>query len=406
MATKEERQLLVTNKHGPTYKLHLNKETKRTTIAKALLANQTVKHMSIFVESNFMMGVSPESLRNLFRAIGSLPLENLHIYSYGDNMDIFPVQLIGDVLKVAFKLEVLACYFIELAGGKVSFDKFQDDLIEHPSLREVRFESCQLSDRMLTTHGITDKFFEALASLPNLESLDLTAPEKGYFGTISPAYLEHVAGTTERLSSLNLINFVLDNEHMSALNRALRINRDLVDLAISVSPDINSKLPALLATTRYLRHLKLQFDTLDDEKFLLKIAKGLEKGNNISRFELLLGDNPARLSPRCQRAFSAVPEKNGNIQYMDVEITDRRLASKAEFFLEVNSDGTRQMFENPYSTTEEIMDALIFASDDLQMVYYFLRTRPSLCDIQEVQYYEDDLTDVLSYETYDNGLCL
>ena len=104
MATKEERQLLVTNKHGPTYKLHLNKETKRTTIAKALLANQTVKHMSIFVESNFMTGVSPESLRKLFRAIGSLPLENLHIYSYGDNMDIFPVQLIGDILKVAFKL--------------------------------------------------------------------------------------------------------------------------------------------------------------------------------------------------------------------------------------------------------------------------------------------------------------
>ena len=91
---------------------------------------------------------------------------------------------------------------------------------------------------------------------------------------------------------------------------------------------------------------------------------------------------------------------------MDVEITDRRLASKAEFFLEVNSDGTRQMFENPYSTTEEIMDALIFASDDLQMLYYFLRTRPSLCDIQEVHQYEDELTDVLSYETYDNGLCL
>jgi len=144
MSTKEIRKLLATNKHGPAFKLHLNKDTKRTTIAKAFFANETVKCMSIFVEGGFMNEVSPASLHNLFRAIGSLPLEELYIYSYGNNMDVFPVQLIGDVLRVAFKLEVLACYFLELGGDKISFDKLQDDLIEHPSLREVPIQDCQL----------------------------------------------------------------------------------------------------------------------------------------------------------------------------------------------------------------------------------------------------------------------
>ena len=381
MATKEERHLLATNKHGPNFKLTLNTATKRTTIAKALFANNTVKHVSLFVEGNFMNEVSPESLHNLFRAIGSLPLESLYIYSYGDNMDIFPVQLIGDVLKVSFKLEVLACYFLELGGGKVSFDRFQDDLIEHPSLREVRFESCQLSSRMLATHSITDKFLEALASLPNLEKLELSAPEKGYFGTITPAYLEHLAGTTDRLTSLNLINFVLDNDHMSALNRALRMNRDLTELTLSVNPELNSKLPALLATTKSLRYLKLQFDSLENEKYLLKIAKGIEKSNNISRFELLQGDEPDYLSPKCQKAFAAIPQKNGNIEHLDVDFTDKKLRSQVDFFLEVNSDGTREMLENPYSTRSEIIDAMIYVRDDLDMLYYFLRTRPSLCQV-------------------------
>jgi len=392
MSTKEIRKLLATNKHGPAFKLHLNKDTKRTTIAKAFFANETVKCMSIFVEGGFMNEVSPASLHNLFRAIGSLPLEELYIYSYGNNMDVFPVQLIGDVLRVAFKLEVLACYFLELGGGKISFDKFQDDLIEHPSLREVRFQDCQLSNRMLETHTIIDKFFEALSSLPKLEKLELTAPEKGYFGTVTPAYLEHLAGTTERLTSLNLINFVFDNEHISALNRALKTNRDLTELAISANPEFNSKLPALLATTKSLTDLTLQFDSIQDENFLLKICKGIGISRNISRFQLLQGDAPEYLSRKCQNAFAMLPQKNGNIERLDMSIEDKDWKETVDFWTEVNSDGTREMLENEHVTREEVLDALVFNRDDVAMLHYILSMQPGLVpapvDLDEYSVYD------------------
>jgi len=378
MATSLDRRLLETNQHGPVLKLPLNQNTKRSAIAKALNHNKTVESVSIFIEPKFYVDVDPVNLHNLFRAIGSLPkLTSLTIYSYGNNFDTFPTTLLTDVVTVAAKLEILTLYFVELGGTKKSFEPFEEAIRLHPSLREFRFENCKLSDVLLNSL-CADRFVKTLSTLPNLEHVELSASQMGYLGVITPRSLETLVGRTEKLSSLSMINLVFDNEHLSALARALKYNKDIKKLTMSADPKFNTKLPALLATAKSVEDFTLLFDNLEDESFLVKIAKGVSKNEGLKRFTIKseAGD---MLSRKAQIAFVAALDKKPNLIHLDVPLNNRVLRKKSLLFHKLNQTGKREIMRDPNSSRYEMVRALAFVREDLDCLFHFLRTKPILC---------------------------
>ena len=379
MTTREERRLLANNQHGPVLKLELNQNTKRSAIAKALYQNKTVESVSIFIQEKFFVDVDPNNLHNLFRAIGSLPrLTSLTLYSYGEKIDVFPTTLLTDVVSVAAKLEVLTLFFLELGGTTVSFEPFEEAIRMHPCLREFKLENCRLGDFLLNSLT-ADRFVNTLSTLPNLERVELSASQMGYLGVITPRSLEIFAARTENLQSLSLINLVFDNDHICALSRALRHNKELTQLTMSVDPAYNTKLPALLATAEHLEYVKLIFPTLDNESFLIKIAKGLSKSESITRLELE-GELSTRMSLKAQQAFVAVLDKRTDVEHLDVPITNRSLRKKVRLFLKLNNTGKRHIMRDPNSTRYEMVKALAHVRNDLDCLFYFLRMKPVLCE--------------------------
>ncbi|CAB9511773.1 expressed unknown protein [Seminavis robusta] len=374
MATTEERELLRANKHGPVLQLWLDKDSQHQHVASALRKNKTVTTVSVFVEEDFME--SPlQDIAHLFRAIGCLPLQNLYIYSFGRNFDVFPIRLLIEVFSRAKKLEVLTMYFIELGGKKKHFDAFEAAIRGHPSLREFRLENCRLPDDYLNTHGL-DQFVKTLGTLPKIEKIDLFATEMGYLGTLSKESMANLAGI-KNLACLSLINFALGNDHITALSQALKGNTNLTELAISCDPKFCSALAPVIATNQTLNQVKVRMDSLDDDVFVQSIAGGLKDNKSITRFDLQ-GDVQNKLSVASQKIFADMLEKNSTLEYLEIPLTDQDSKMKAKYYLKLNQTGKRGLMENPGTSKKELVNALAYVGDDLDCLNHFLATKPTL----------------------------
>jgi hypothetical protein len=374
MVTKEDRDLLRKNKYGPVLEMWLGRDAQLDSIASALRKNRTVTTVSVFVEDDFNECLLPD-LVGLFQAIGSLPLQNLYIYSFGPDCDVFPVRLLMELFERARKLEVLALYFIELSGKNKHFRAFEQALRRHPSIREFRLENCRISDEQLNTYSFYP-FVEALRTLPKIEKVDLFATELGFLGTMNCETIAALAAI--KLTSLSLINFPLGNDHINALSNAIAENEILTDLSISCDPKYCSALAPMISTNKTLTSVKVRLEAMDNDGFLQSVAMGLKDNTSITRFELQAVDQDY-MSEDSQRAFADMLEENITVEHMDIGgWTSEDAKMKARFFLKLNQTGKRGLMQNLGASKDELVDALADAGDDLSCLNHFLATKPSL----------------------------
>jgi hypothetical protein len=373
MATKEDRELLRRNEHGPVLQLWLGRDAKNESIASALRHNRTVTTVSVFVEEDFS-DCSMEELVILFQAIGRLPLQNLYIYSFGPDCDVLPVRLLMEVFERAKQLEVLTLYFVELGGKKKHFQAFAQAMRGHPSIREVRLENCRLPDEQLNTYSV-DPFVAALRTLPRIEKVELFATELGFLGTMNCKTLAAMAAI--HVTSLSLVNFSIGNDHIEALSNAIADNESLTDLCISCDPEYCSALAPMIATNKTLTSFKVRLETLDDDDFLLSVAAALKENTSITRFELqgVVQDNMSEIS---QRAFADMLETNIALEHIQIGWTNEDAKMKARYFLKLNQTGKRGLMQNPGASKDELVDALADVGDDLDCLNHFLATKPTL----------------------------
>lgn len=375
MSNHATRELLRTNKHGPVLQLWLNADTNRRAMTQALRANRTVNTVSIFIEEGYLKATA-ESIRQLFLSIGSLPLENLYIYSFGENFDVIPVQLLTDLFTWATRLEVFSMYFLELGGNGKHLEPFEKAIREHISLKEFRMENCRFADEMLNDYTL-DKFVKALATIPKLEKVDLSATEMGYLWWITPKTLESL-GKVPRMTSLSLVNFPIANDHISALHRAINANKKFREISLACDSKYVSKLPALIAKSSYLSHVKVRLESLDDDDFIAKLARGIGMNPWLSRFELR-GEASNRMSVEGEAAFVAALEKNPAIEHLDMFFADKKMKQKAKLFLKLNQTKKRNLMRSSTATKQELVNALIYVKEDLDCLFHFLGTKPTLC---------------------------
>jgi hypothetical protein len=382
MTTRETCDLLRQNGKVPVLQLWLDKGSDRIGITEALKLNGTVNTVSIFIEDDIAEAPIHE-LSDLFKAIGSLPaLQFVYIYSFGQNYDILPFSLLACILEEAQLLEIITLYFVELGGNKSECDRFQESIRYHPSLREFRLESCRLSEEGISANSMRE-FMETLASMPNIEKVDLIATEMGYLGDASKESVKALC-KTNTLSALSLINFSLSSEHIAAIRHGLEAppyapKSKLTELSISCDPKEASNIYSLLdSNNNSLERLRLRLKTLDDDESIEKLGDSLVKNKSIKRFHLL-GELKNRLSRKSQQTFASMLEQNSVLEHLDVGISDEDLRSKIKFYLKLNQTGLRELMHSPEATRPQLVGALIEVKNDLDCLVHFLGSRPCLC---------------------------
>lgn len=367
--------LLRENKHGPALQLWLESDTDRSAIAQALKGNTSVSTVSVFVDEYFEEAPFQE-LVDLFSSIGTLPLQYFYLYSFGQSYDVFPVHLLTAIVNRASHLETITMYFVELGGGIADMNDLGESLKQHSSLKEFRLENSRVSDEVLASNSF-DGVISAVAQLPNIENVGFFAKEKKLLGDISAGSLESFQ-YARNLTSLSLLNFELDNMHVSALGTALKTNSILEELSISCGPTCSGSLLEMIATNTTLTHLYLQLDTLDDDFFVQEvIVKGLETNSSLKRVELR-NESSVNMSYASQLSCVAMLEKNYTLEYLNAYLSDDDVRYKADFFLKINQIGKRDIMRNPDTPFLALMRALAFVSDDLDMLFYLLVNRPCL----------------------------
>ena len=368
--------LLRENKHGPALQLWLESDTDRKAIAHALKWNTSVTTVSVFVDEDFEEAPSQE-LVDLFCSIGTIPLQYFYLYSFGQSYDVFPVHLLTQIVNRARHLETITMYFVELGGGIADMKHFGESLKRHSSLKEFRLENSRVSDEALASNSFVE-VISTIAQLPKIENVGFFAKEKNLLGNVSASSLGSFRYAT-MLTSLSLLNFELDNNHVSALDIALNTNSMLKDLSISCGPACSGSLLQMIATNTSLTQLHLQVDTLDDDVFLQEvIAKGLGMNLSLKRVELR-NESSTSMSYASQHYFVAMLHKNYTLEYLNVFLSDDDMRSSVDFFLKLNQTGRRAIMRNPDTPFRALVRALAFVSDDIDMLFYLLVNRPSLC---------------------------
>lgn len=374
MADKKTRDLIRTNKHSPVLQLWLNKESQNGTTGMAIAENTTIHTVSVFIEEDYMEN-DHEQLMFLFDEIGRLPLKNLYIYSFGRNYDTFPIKLLIHLFDYAEYLQVLCMYFVELGGHEKYFNTFGEVLKKHKHLKEFRLENCRLSANMLNNLAF-DQFVTTITTLPKIETIELLAEEMGGLGLLTPPGLLEMA-KSKTLEKLSLINFPFTNLHITSLSEAVNCNENLTELAISCDPEYCTNLAPLLATTKTLEVVKLKLQELHNEVFLHRLAVGLKENKSITRFELT-GAKHNSMSKKSQQDFVDLMEKNGTIERMEINFTDRQLRKKAQYYLKLNQTGKRNLMNDPAANKEELVDALAYVGHDLDCLHHFIQAQPSV----------------------------
>lgn len=355
--------------------LWLSSDSDRIGVAASLRGNTKIANVSIFVDGSVEQAPH-EEMTTLFKAIGSLTsLQNLYVYSFGaSSFDVFPVKFLTCILKQAQSLEILSLYFLEIDGSLTDFIHFENELRYHQYLREFRLESCQWSDEAADLYS-PSRLLITLSTETNLERVELSGREMCSLGAMSERSLETICGAPN-LRSLSLINFPLLNAHISNLEKGLKNNANITELAMSCDTKESSNLTTLMQA-KTLRNFKLILDRLDDDYFIERIASSLGKSLSLKGFELK-GKKKSRLNRIGQKAFVTALEKNALLERFDVAIPCKDLGLKIKLYLSLNQN-KRALFQRPGATSAELVKAMAIVRNDLDCLYCFLSIKPSIC---------------------------
>lgn len=377
--------------------LWLNASSNVGSLTDALEDNTAIQDVCLLIHESFgqvpalIIGEAEQRMHHyhhhhdvldLFAVVGRLPqLQHLFLNTYRfPFVATLPVQAFASAFQGAHQLvelklwrtnlygcrpEDLEAWAQALASGCRNLQTFK--LIQCRLIEEGEEEAI-LNDT--GTFGTLDSILCALATLPQLVDVELSATKLSALGTLAPASLKQLLGSSTSLQSFSLMHFDLSEGVALAIAEALLPQQQQPQQQqVETSPEYE----ATRQSNNNIKHVKL---------------KGV--GSTATMFRKPLRD-----------AFQMVLQNNYVLETLFL-FDQRNLQDDIRFYLKLNRLGRNRLFQhrqykhydtitdknkrsnhydiitNNESRSQEWIDILALVRDDFQCLFYFLHECPLL----------------------------
>ena len=258
-----------------------------------------------------------------------------------------------------------------------------------------------------------DRVVQALATAPKLEvvSLQLSSAQQAVpFGTdaiaqllasdtITDLYLSrlglgegHLAVIAQGLAVnttlrvLDLFGNTIENPHVMAMANALAQNNSVEILVLpcpanDLSVEACAAISEALKKNNKLTTLNLPRSNLSDEG-ITHLAQGLTVNKTLKKVEVgvskTVGDTGIN-------ALMDMLDKNYKLERMVVSSADQSIKEKTEYYMRLNEVGRGNLLASGKATREQWVEMLITVQNDLDCLFYFISSNPTLCQFANVQ---------------------
>lgn len=340
----------------------------------------------------------------MLESIGYLTtLEELQIWC-----STIPTDVFAHTLMHAAKLAKVYLFRVGLDGNQMDMNTLARSIKSHPSLRDVRIGGFYLLQPTVTI----DSVVQSLGETRTLEvvSLQLSGSQRSVpcggqalsllfrTGSITDLYLsrlglanEHLVviaqalGENNSLRSLDLFGNHIENTHIVQIAGALEKNTTLEALVLpcpstDLSVEACSAISQALRTNTSLHTFNLPRSNLSDEG-IAQLAQGLTVNRTLKKIEVGVSKE---VGLDGLNALTAMLENNYELERVVVSSADQSIKQKAEYYMRLNEYGRGKILRDGNATREAWVDILTACVEDLDCLFYFLKTNPSICQFANV----------------------
>ena len=383
----------------------------------AMQANETVRHVCF--SGTFVRELQEAQWHLMLESIGHLrSLEELQIWC-----STIPTAVFASTIRYAKLLQKVYFFRVELNGTQQDMDELAEAIRVHTSLRDIRIGGFHLTNSNnnnnnnnapldISHHNNNirlDRVVEALAEAPGLEvvSSQLSSAQHTVpFGTdairklmqsksITDLYLsrlglgqEHLTAISqslprnETLRVLDLFGNNIENEHVIAMANALKENNS-VEILVLPCPANHLSVGSCAAISDALKHnsklstLNLPRSNLSDEG-IFHLAEGLTVNKTLKKVEVGVSKN---VGDTGVQALMDMLESNYELQRLVLSSADQTIREKTEYYMRLNEVGRGKLLRRDgKATREQWVEMLISVVNDLDCLFYFLTSNPTLCN--------------------------
>jgi hypothetical protein len=370
----------------------------------ALKENASVSDVVIFVDDSFPSSSADLALYDgIWRDIGRLSaLKTLQVASAPHaNKGVLPVRVLAPLLQATTQLETLGIHDLALTGSQADFDRLAEEVqrLWYLQCFILQRNDCpsgarQTSQTIPMEPGSSlDALLLSLSLLPNLQTLTLNASKR--LPRAAPPFSPQAFSalfTSSSIRTLKVEQWDWSNDYSSSMARLLQCNLSLQALTLGPLPkmtlQVAKSLAAVLRDNQSLAHLELILSHMLSDDCAVTLAKALHSSSQVPRSGLkslvLSGKRLGRATKACPSAFQEMIEHNYSLHKVFL-FRKNFLQPTLQFYTRLNAIGRHSLLrltDTPGAQHPEAtwMEALAHPAvrDDLDAIYYFLSSNPSI----------------------------
>ena len=348
----------------------------------------SVEEVRVDIYNSFTSRWREEGVGNLFEVLGGVPhLLKVEFYGLRIFPYMMPISMAERTLSRATNLEEFSLVGINLTCARpVEFQQFSNTLRRHLSLKVFGLDNCRLRhERAGPT--LDEAIVAALVEIPSLEKVVIRAMEASMWGTLSCSSVASLCSSTT-LKNLEL--FVFSNcgsSFLKEMARTLIEHKDTTQLQdVSISGCLGGVKGAdlisqMIRINKKLKSLELHLrerSEEDDEAGIVKLSVALAKNKTLEKFQLH-GATDKGGSIETRKAYLQMLQTNYTLLHGIQVFHPGFLRPDNELYLKLNQVGRGRLLENFNADKKEWVDTLVEVSDDIDCLFYLVRTNPLLC---------------------------
>lgn len=342
-------------------------------------SNSSATDVDICIHESFSLEISNDQAIHFFQLlVSTLPkLRRLELFPGVGGYNAVPIEALGVAIGHAHNLQSLYLYHIELSGEGGNFISLAENLQRHSSLKEFCIIDCQITENEISNEHAFEPILRALGTISTLQVVALWASEDDSLGRLSNGSLATLCQSTS-IQRLMLLKFNLQDQDIGQMFDALSTNQSMkrIYMSCSLKEQGSNRLVKMLQSNSTMQKLKLDLDSLDKPKCLLKVAEALETNTSLNYLKLCGGT----INTEIEQAFLQMLEKkNFSLETLLLPSVGSDLTAQMDFYLKVNRSGFRHIIREGTAHRSKWVEALISTNDDLDTSFYFLSMNPSLC---------------------------
>ena len=378
----------------------------------ALRHNYTVTHVCF--TGAFVRDATTEQWVKMLEGVGHLvSLQQLQIWC-----STIPVSTLASLLQRAKMLKVVFLFQAKLDGTQEDFSDFSNAIRDHPELREFRFGGFE----MVRENISFDCVVEALGEASKLQVVTLQLMSGNRENRFSGTALAKLLSSTT-IQCLYLARLGLRPDHYDAIILAVQTNQNIrtLDLFLnSIKTDQLIQIVTALSGNEVIEMIVLP--GLDDNEFndecskvvaetvklnssltslympcskftdvgLVQLAESLSVNTTLKKVEISVSN---KIGQQGIAALTEMLDKNYELERLVVDSSEKSIKSKIEYYMRLNAVGRGPLINSGQANRVEWVNMLVSVRDDLDCLFYFISTNPTLC-----QFANTDGTDVIITE--------